>query len=328
MKIINQTYRNQTQVTSEARTSISELPLTTELVPESLIHIVQYKDETESGKRYESMKMEIGTFENKVYEAVQNTFHHEYWDLHGHDDDGGMSPFSFKDMLDYLGDDAPESIDQWYDGSPEEKVKVNFVKHVNYDFELLRRYIVKKDNELGSEINGIKGKLDELDCMFTREMALFTTTEDGSTTNRSVNNSTNVDDDFCQMSIKSGNKISNEWKVPATGNLVINGWLDSSAVLNNKATASAFCVIEANINAKWEIIGVQGVQPFKNITYVGFTLPVKSGLIIRARTGFTVGNKSGQFSNEQDGFDTLSNSTPNGFKCMVFSNAEYGKEVD
>jgi hypothetical protein len=45
--------------------------------------------------------------------------------------------------------------------------------------------------------------------------------------------------------------------------------------------------------------------------------------VIRARTGFTVGAKSSQFSNEQDGNDTLSNSTANGFKCMIFSNKNY-----
>jgi hypothetical protein len=64
---------------------------------------------------------------------------------------------------------------------------------------------------------------------------------------------------------------------------------------------------------------VESVIPAKSITYVGFTVPVKKGLEIRARTGFVVGGKSGQYSNDQDGFETLSNSTPNGFKCMIFS---------
>ena len=38
--------------------------------------------------------------------------------------------------------------------------------------------------------------------------------------------------------------------------------------------------------------------------------------------GFTVGAKSGQFSNEQDGYDTLANNTANGFKCMIYARKE------
>ena len=99
---------------------------------------------------------------------------------------------------------------------------------------------------------------------------------------------------------------------------MIYGWLDSSECLNNKATPSAFCVIEGNINKNWEIISVCPVAPAKSITYVGFNLMVKKGLVIRARTGFICGVKSGQFPNEQDGYDTLANSKANGFKCMIY----------
>lgn len=32
--------------------------------------------------KFESMKMDIKTFQNKMYEAIQNTFKTEYWDTH------------------------------------------------------------------------------------------------------------------------------------------------------------------------------------------------------------------------------------------------------
>jgi hypothetical protein len=130
------------------------------------------------------------------------------------------------------------------------------------------------------------------------------------------------------MHIEPGNKISNEWICPATGNLVVFGWLDSSEALNNKAIPSCYCVIEANINMGWEIISAQPVIPAKSITYVGFNLPVKKDLIIRARTGFTCGAKSSQYSNDQDGNDTLSNSVPNGFRCLIYSNDNYKVDED
>ena len=137
-------------------------------------------------------------------------------------------------------------------------------------------------------------------------------------TDDTINHNQTENDDYCQMYIESGNKISNEWTCPDTGNLVIYGWLDSSTCLNNKATPSAFCVIEGYINDNWEIISVCPVMPAKTITYVGFNLLVKKNLTIRARTGFVCGVKSSQFANQQDGYDTLANSRANGFKCMIY----------
>ncbi len=224
-------------------------------------------------------------------------------------------------MIEYLnrpGSDirAPDRIDF---------TDSNFVIHVNYDFAILRRYIVRKDKELQGEIDDINVAIDELDCLFASEMTLTTTSRNNTTSHDSVNHkkSENEDEyDACQLEIKDGNKISNTWTCPETGILVVQGWLDSSAALNNKAIPTSFCVIEGNINGRWEILGVNSVIPAKNITYVGFTIPVKKNLDIRTRTGFTVGAKSSQFSNEQDGWDTLSNSTANGFKCLIFSGKE------
>ena len=343
MKILNQTTRDVLENELPIlKTPISELTLTSELRDESLIHLVQYVSGDYPNELYESMKMKVGAFKEKVYQSVQNTLHQEYWDLHSHvnDDDGedGSSDesrkFSFKDMLDYLETRnlAPSSIDRLY--NDEEKDRINFVRHVNYDFDVLRRYIVAKDDEINADIGLLWKYVRNINCHFDPEM-IFTTLVDKGTgkgiekVHESVNHKKNVDDTYCQMSIKDGNKISNEWEVPADGNLVVYGWLDSSEVLNNKAIPQAFCVLEAKIKnhhdftENWEIIGAQPVIPAKTITYVGFTVPVHKNLIVRVRTGFNVGAKSGQYPNEQDGYDTLSNSTPNGFKCMVYSNKDY-----
>lgn len=200
-----------------------------------------------------------------------------------------------------------------------------FVEHIYYDFDLIKRYMVAKDNEIEEDLTDIDIRVDDLDCYFASSMDWTTTTQTNngeieSITNNDIN-SNNTDGEnpnYCQMSISSGNKISNEWTCTGTGNLVIYGWLDSSACLNNKATPSAFCVIEGYINGDWATISVCPVTPAKTITYVGFNLMVKEGLVIRARTGFICGVKSSQFANQQDGYDTLANNTPNGFKCMIY----------
>lgn len=332
MKILNQTQRDALDL-SHQMTAVSELQLTSELKKESLLHIVQYLDDSGDQKRYESMGITVEAFENKIYQAVQNTLKTAYWDTHEKNTDkhnrtedpvSTRPPkTSFKDFVEYLGSDKPSEVSET---DPD-----GFISHIYYDFDVLKRYIVKRDNGFDKSIARIDKKLIELDCYFDPDMKLWTTDKDGNTTHDSVNHIKTENDTYCQMQIKDGNKISNTWTCPATGNLVIYGWLDSSSALNNKATPSAYCVIEAKINPtsdedNWEIISAQPVTPFKNITYVGFNIPVHKNLVIRARTGFTVGAKSGQFSNENDGYDTLANITPNGFKCMVFSNKDYTGE--
>lgn len=297
MKILNSTTRNSDINT----TTIPELEYATSLNDGSLIHILQNID----GK-FTSQKMDIEVFKNKIYESINNTLRTAYWDTHITDvNDTHETSYIFKNILNALGENKPVEIN----GSD------SFVKHLNYDFEVLAKYIDNKDDYVRSRINELNEIANDLNCQFSSIMNL---SETSSSHNRTVDNT------YCQMAIKDGQRISNEWVVPATGNLVVYGWLDSNDALNNKAIANAFCVLEAKINSSeknenWEIISVQPVIPAKNITYVGFNVPVKSGLVIRIRTGFNVGAKSGQYSNEQDGSGTLSNSTPNGFKCQVFS---------
>jgi hypothetical protein len=207
-----------------------------------------------------------------------------------------------------------------------------FIKHVYYDFDVIKRYIVLKNNRFEFDLDSIRARLDELECYFYTRMRFHTTDQNGEYSKISVNHLKNENYPHCQMKIEYGNKISNTWKCPASGNLVVYGWLDSSQLLNNKAIQRAYCVIEGLINPSdsgdnWEIISVQPVIPAKTITYVGFNLLVHEGLVIRARTGFTVGNGSGNFANEQDGNDTLSNSVPNGFKCMIYSSENYKSET-
>ena len=301
MKILNQNITDQNL--SIEVTKVSELPLTENLYDESIIHIV------ENGR--ESKHITAGTLKWKVYESVRNTLKTKYIDTHLHSDDG-TDGWSFKEMVEYLDTDISEF-------NPEEHT---FVEHVNYDMEVLRKYIVKKDKETGGTVSNLMGAILTTDTQFNSQMILTSSDREGWDTHESVWHSTTENDDYCQMQIQVGNKISNEWVVPNSGSLVICGWLDSEKVLNNKAIPSAYCVIEGKINDSWEIIGVQPVIPNKSITYVGFTLPVRKGLEIRARTGFVVGAKSGGFSNDQDGVGSLSNSVSNGFRCQVYSNKD------
>lgn len=299
MKILNTTTRNSN---SQNSTTIPELKYTESLPDGSLIHIAQKNID---GK-FTSKKMLIEKFKDKIYESVNNTLRTAYWDTHVSNIENTHSNYGmFKEILEKLGDNAPDEISESDD----------FVKHLNYDFEVLTKYIDHQDIGLNSKINELREIANDLNCHFASEMDL---SETSSSHNRTVDN------DECQMSIQDGQRMSNEWIVPAAGNLVVYGWLDSNDALNNKAISNAFCVLEAKINStdlkeNWEIISVQPVIPAKNITYVGFNVPVKKNLTIRVRTGFSVGAKSGNYSNEQDGSGTLANSTINGFKCQVFS---------
>lgn len=342
MKILNKTHRevfaNEIAI---AKTPITELSLTNELPIGSYIHIV-----TKNGNNFESKKMTTDVFKQKIYDSVQNTFKTSYWDTHEKGETGHVLPeeevkgerpegTSFKELLNYLKskDDAkPHPTDlPFY--APDEVPETNingFVDHIYYDFDLIKRYMVVKDGDLEGDIDELNIRVDELDCYFAPNMKFSTTrivnNLDTDITEDSINHDKTENDDYCQMSIESGNKISNEWKCTESGNLVIYGWLDSSACLNNKATPSAFCVIEGNINKNWEIISVCPVTPAKTITYVGFNLMVKKGLVIRARTGFVCGVKSSQFANQQDGYDTLANSRANGFKCMIYLNEKGNRQ--
>lgn len=303
----------------EQKTAVSELPLTSELRDKSLIHIVQFIQDD----KYESQRMEINTFAGKIYEAVQNTFKTRYSETHSHDGTNEPAGTSFKEMLDYLAD--TDMGEKWTipPEKPADDAVDGFVKHVNYDMEILRRYIVKKDADILGSVSTIHLTLSKIDYAFADRMTISTTDQYGGYTNKSVNHLKSENDSYCQLEISPGNKISNKWTVPTDGQLVVYGWLDSNKALNNKAIPSAYCVLEANINSEWEIIAVQQVNPAKNFTYVGFNVPVHQGLVIRARTGFPVGAKSSQYANEQDGYDSLANSTANGFKCQVYSHKSY-----
>lgn len=297
MKILNATTRD-TESPIQI-TPVSELPDLRELAEQSLIHIIHHT----ADNKYESRKMEVQIFEQKVYEAVNNLFKVRYWHTQMPVDEEGQKPNThrntepYKSIIEYLGSDAPKDV---------YLLENSFVEHVNYDFELLRRYVDKLNEGISDRIHAINDTLSILDCYFDREMIVTTTKLDNDgkvvKTNDSVNHLKTENDKYCQMEIKEGNKISNDWTVPHGGNLVIYGWLDSSSALNTKAISTSFCVIEAQIKHEsrpndynWEIIAVQPVIPAKTITYVGFNLLVHEGLVIRARTGFTVGAKSGQY---------------------------------
>ena len=346
MKIINKQYQDVRDGDTPIQTTpITGLLETTELPTGSLMHIVTNQGDS----NYESRKMTTDNFKQKIYEAVQNTFKISYWNTHekmsaenedeempsyAHDQDeetiSGNRPVgtSFRELLEYLTgkDDLRDQAGKTQPiYAPEEPEKIDpdgFVNHIYYDFDLIKRYMVVKNGDIEGKIESISNRVDELGCYFAPEMEYSTTklsnNQEIVVPDESVNHNKTENDTYCQMSIEPGNKISNEWKCTATGNLVIYGWLDASACLNNKTTPQAFCIVEANINGTWEVVSATAVAPAKTLTYVGFNLPVEKNLMVRIRTGFVCGNKSGQFSNQQDGNDTLSNSTPNGFKCMIY----------
>lgn len=348
MKIINKTYRDVGEGESPIqKTPITELSEATSLSQGSLIHIV-----SKIGGTYESQRMTTDTFKQKIYDSVQNTLKTSYWDTHedktetehigyevgNQNVDSRPKGTAFRDLVQFLKkkDELREKSGEEYPiYTPDEVPMVDpngFVDHIYYDFDLIKRYMVVKDSDIENDIDSLEDRVRELDCYFAPTMRFATTALDNNievvVTSETLNHNLTENDTYCQMSIESGNKISNEWTCPESGNLVIYGWLDSSACLNNKATPSAFCVIEGNINENWEIISVCPVTPAKTMTYVGFNLLVKKGLVIRARTGFVCGVKSNQFSNEQDGYDTLANSKANGFKCMIYLNEDDGKDED
>ena len=349
MKIINKTYQDVRAGESPIqKTPISELQTATDLPYGSLIHIVKKIDEM----NYESQKMTTDDFKQKMYDAVQNTLKTSYWDTHEKGEtthvlseaSGSERPegTAFSDLVKYLQakdelrEQSGANIPKYVPSEVPEIDPNGFVDHLYYDFDLIKRYMVVKDGDIETDLSKLEERVDELDCYFAPTMRFATTALDNNievvVTSDTLNHDLTENDTYCQMSIESGNKISNEWTCPASGNLVIYGWLDSSACLNNKATPSAFCVIEGNINKNWEIISACPVMPAKTITYVGFNLMVKRGLVIRARTGFICGVKSSQFPNHQDGYDTLANSKANGFKCMIYmkepDSDEEGTETD
>lgn len=352
MKILNQTTRE--SYSTILKTPVTDLQPTSEFDDKSYLHLVQFIDDNDNVEKYESMKIRGYDFKQKVYEAVQNTFKTEYWDTHCNhteedaednathrdnvEEDPNSPDFpegtSFKELIDYLGEYDQTKNNKIWQPTQKNYRNMSFIDHIYYDFDVVKRYAVKRCNNLQSQIDVIDSSLVEIGSMFSTNMKIYTTDKDGTPVDVATTNNLNVDDTYCQMEIKPGNKISNTWTVPASGNLVVYGWLDSSDALNNRAIPSSFCVLEADINptatasgtdeiSNWEIISAQPVIPFKTKTYVGFNVPVRKGLVIRARTGFLCGAKSGQTSNEQDGYDTIANSTPNGFKCIVYSHMDY-----
>lgn len=146
MKILNTSYREATSSEYANKTPVSKLNETSELFDNSYIHIVQYiRDDM-----YESMKMSAYDFKQKVYEAVQNTFKTKYWDTHceqvktTHSDgvENTAEGASFKEFIEYLNEDLPTEVEST---DPD-----GFINHIYYDFDVVKRYIVKRSNYLQS----------------------------------------------------------------------------------------------------------------------------------------------------------------------------------
>ena len=76
-----------------------------------------------------------------------------------HSDEGGEDSApagtSFRELIEYLGSDAPEEIDA--------RAVDGFSKHIFYDFDVIKRYMVKKDSELSSIIGEIGNTVTGID---------------------------------------------------------------------------------------------------------------------------------------------------------------------
>ncbi len=116
--------------------------------------------------------MTIGQFQRKLYEAVQNTLKVEYCKTHmewvdenpDHVDDNVEQNYpdgsSFKDIAAYLKrmNCMPEEVE-----TDEED---GFVKHVFLDMDILKRYVVLKNQDIESNISRIDQMTTELDDHF------------------------------------------------------------------------------------------------------------------------------------------------------------------
>jgi len=96
--------------------------------------------------------------------------------------------------------------------------------------------------------------------------------------------------------IPNNSRQSNNWVAPASGMFTCFGWLDEkdSSYANNSLRWVALEAYNKDKD-KWYILQLQPFSPNEFCSYVGFTFPVKAGIELRIRTGFTVGTNSDKY---------------------------------
>lgn len=96
--------------------------------------------------------------------------------------------------------------------------------------------------------------------------------------------------------IPNNSRQSNNWVAPASGMFTCFGWLDEKdgSYANNSLRWVALEAYNKD-KGKWYILQLQPFSPNEFCSYVGFTFPVKAGIELRIRTGFTVGTNSDKY---------------------------------
>lgn len=187
---------------------------------------------------------------------------------------------------------------------------------------------------MNSRVNEIEDRLDGFNNSkpaFGPKMNFDTTisiiTETGETTSSHrtetmthayQNPASGVNSDGFVLSFNKGNRVTNTLTCEKDGMLVLYGWVDSSGVPNVRYLPTAWCALEGNISGSWEILNLQPVIPAKQFSYVGFSIPVVEGLVVRCELGFIPGEASGRYDRTVAP-TSLANVRPNAFLGGVFS---------
>lgn len=107
---------------------------------------------------------------------------------------------------------------------------------------------------------------------------------------------TNKDGVDFSLKIENGDNESNTQRCTSDGQLVIYGWTaDNGRVLPQEA----WVAIYGKINNRWTILQLHPWVVSQNssiLQYVGFNVPVKNGLEIKIKTGFSVNMTASAFN--------------------------------
>ena len=134
------------------------------------------------------------------------------------------------------------------------------------------------------------------------------------------------------FTINNSSTQSNEWEAPASGWFTCFGWLSEFAT-GSVANYQRWVALEGNLNGNmpvdpatgerppnWCILQLQPFIPNTYISYVGFGVPVKKGLMLRIKTGFAVGASSGNYAmSNLNTRSSLANHIANAFVGGVYS---------
>lgn len=122
--------------------------------------------------------------------------------------------------------------------------------------------------------------------------------------------------------IPQSSKESNEWVAPESGIFTCYGWLDE---INNAAQSNekrwVALLGKQNQLSRWTILQVQPFIKNNYVSYVGFTFPVKRGMLLKIATGFSVGSNSDKYFNSTN---SITNHVANAFLGGIYTELSSG----